>query len=77
MAGEDLADSLDLVDLVGELVGLVDLEDLVDLVVGLVDLVGLEGYHVVLQDCQANELVNLVNRVCSDLLADLQGLVLL
>ena len=47
MAGEDLADSLDLVDWVGKLVGLVDLvvgfEDLEGLVVGFEDLEDLMG----------------------------------
>ena len=49
------------------------LEDLV----GLEDEVDLVGYCAVLWEYQANEPVDLVDRVHSDLLADLQGLVLL
>ena len=67
VVGEDLVDALDLVDFMEGLVDLVSLEDLVDLV----------GDHVMLQEYQANEPVDLVDRVCSNLLYGLQFLLLL
>ena len=78
MLGEALAVALCLV-VVADLVSVVDLEDLVGLE-GLVDLEGLVGLVpvlVVLQEFQVTDLVELVDRVCPDLPADLQVILLL
>ena len=78
---EDMVDSVGLEDL-ADLVGLEDLEDLVGLgdledLVALEDLEDLVGVCDVLQEYQAIEPVDLVDGVCSDLLEDLQDILLL